>query len=91
VNSVVVTGLGIVLNLVIMSMAAYVLARFEFRYRKLIRSIFALRLLIPSAALLLPLFMSVKAMGLYDTLGGLILVTPPLAFPLRYLSCRATF
>ncbi|MDR1470411.1 MAG: carbohydrate ABC transporter permease [Spirochaetaceae bacterium] len=74
VNSVVVTGFGIVLNLLFMSMAAYVLARFEFRFRGLVRSIFALGLLIPGAALLLPLFISVKAMGLYDTRAGLILV-----------------
>jgi raffinose/stachyose/melibiose transport system permease protein len=81
VNSVMVTGLGIVLNLAIMSMAAYVLARFEFRFRALIRSIFALGLLVPGAALLLPLFMSVKAMGLYDTRVGLILVYTAFGIP----------
>ncbi|MDR0569324.1 MAG: carbohydrate ABC transporter permease [Spirochaetaceae bacterium] len=80
-NSIIVTGLGIVLNLIVMSMAAYVLARFEFKFRGLVRSLFAVGLLIPGAALLLPLFMSVKAAGLYNTLGGLILVYTAFGIP----------
>ncbi|MDR1108397.1 MAG: carbohydrate ABC transporter permease [Spirochaetaceae bacterium] len=81
VNSIVVTGLGIAINLVLMSMAGYVLARHQFRFRGLVRGIFALGLLIPGAALLLPLFMSVKAIGLYDTKASLILVYAAFGMP----------
>ncbi len=73
-NSILVTFFGIILNLIIMSMAAYVLSRFQFRFQGLIRTMFSMGLLIPGAALLLPLYTSVSAVGLYDSLWGLIVV-----------------
>ena len=73
-NSVFVSMMGIILNLVFMSMAAYVLSRFEFRARNLIRTLFAMGLLIPGAALLIPLYLSIRAIGLYNNAWGLILV-----------------
>lgn len=73
-NSVFVTTMGVGLNLIFMSMAAYVLSRFNFRGRNLIRGIFAMGLLIPGAALILPLYISIRAIGLYNNVWGLILV-----------------
>ncbi|GHV43857.1 sugar ABC transporter permease [Spirochaetia bacterium] len=81
VNSVLITGLAIVFNLVIMSMAAYVIARFSFRGKEIVRMVFAMGLLIPGAALLLPLYTTIKAIGLYNTAGGLILVYTAFGIP----------
>lgn len=73
-NSVFVTIMGVALNLIFMSMAAYVLSRFNFRLKNFIRALFAMGLLIPGAALLLPLYISIRAIGLYNNIWGLILV-----------------
>ena len=73
-NSIIVTFFGIIFNLLIMSMAAYVLSRFQFKMQGLIRTMFSMGLLIPGAALLLPLYTSVSTVGLYDSVWGLIVV-----------------
>lgn len=80
-NSVFITFMGVLLNLAAMSMAAYVLARFEFKAKTLVRSLFAMGLLIPGAALLLPLYISVKAAGLYNSMWGLIVVYTAFGIP----------
>ncbi|MDR2483710.1 MAG: carbohydrate ABC transporter permease [Treponema sp.] len=80
-NSVFITFMGVLLNLTAMSMSAYVLARFEFRAKTLVRSLFAMGLLIPGAALLLPLYISVKAAGLYNSMWGLIVVYTAFGIP----------
>jgi len=73
-NSIFVTFLGVVINLIFMGMAAYVLSRFEFRARTFIRTFFSMGLLIPGAALLIPLYISIRSLGLYNNVWGLILV-----------------
>ena len=73
-NSIFVTAMSIIFNLSFMGMAAYVLSRFEFRAKNLIRTLFAMGLLIPGAALLIPLYISIRAIGLYNNVWGLILV-----------------
>jgi raffinose/stachyose/melibiose transport system permease protein len=80
-NSIFITSMGMLLNLIVMSMAAYVLSRFEFRGRNVIRALFSMGLLIPGAALLLPLYISVKAVGLYNNAWGIILVYTAFGIP----------
>lgn len=80
-NSIVVAIFGVLLNLVAMSMAAYVIARFQFRGKRFFRLLFSSSLLIPSAALLLPLFTTIKSVGLYDSLYGLIIVYAGFGLP----------
>lgn len=74
INSIFVAFFGVALNLIIMSMAAYVISRFRFRGQGLLRMLFSMGLLIPGAALLIPLYSSISAVGLYDNLWGLIIV-----------------
>ena len=73
-NSIIVAGLGTLLNLTLMSMAAYIIARFPFKGSNIIKMLFASVLFIPGAALLHPLYMTIKTIGLYDNIFGLILV-----------------
>ena len=54
--------------------AAYVIARFQWKGKTFFRLLFSVGLLIPGAALLQPLYQTMIAMGLYDSLIGLILV-----------------
>lgn len=80
-NSVIVAAFGTLLNLTILGMAAYVIARFNFKGKRLLISVFSLSLLIPGAALLLPLYKTVNLLGLYDSLQGLIIVYAGFGLP----------
>lgn len=63
-----------VISLVIYSMAAYVLARCKFRLRGAVFGLLISSLLIPSNAMIQPIYSTVQALGLYDTKAGLILI-----------------
>lgn len=80
-NSIVITFLGVILNLAVVGMAAYVLSRFQFRWKNSIRILFSMGLLIPGAVLMLPLYITVSAVKLYDSIWGLILVYVSFGLP----------
>ncbi|GKX27955.1 sugar ABC transporter permease [Vallitalea longa] len=90
-NSIIIAVSGTVLNTFIVGMAAYVLARFDFKLNKPILLIFSLSLLIPFTALILPTFMIVKNIGLYDKRIGLILVYMALGLPTTLYILRSYF
>lgn len=81
VNSIIVAIAGTVLNLVLLSMAAYAIARFDFGGKKFLKLLFAMALLVPGAALLQPLYITIKSTGLYDHLMGLIIVYAGFGLP----------
>jgi N-acetylglucosamine transport system permease protein len=66
-NSVEVVGISLALILLLGSMAAYVLARFEFRGRALIYTLFLSGLLIPMQLILIPLFFQYADMSEWMT------------------------
>ena len=90
-NSIFVTLMSVIFNLTFMSMAAYVLSRFEFRARNFIRTFFAIGLLIPGAALLIPLYLSIRAIGLYNNVWGLILVYTAFGTPISIFIMSSYF
>ncbi|WP_216843317.1 carbohydrate ABC transporter permease [Phytoactinopolyspora alkaliphila] len=73
-NSVYVTGVGVVVLLLISSMAAFYLARFSFRWNKALLMVFMLGLTLPLKLAVVPLFMLMQSLDLLDTRNGLILV-----------------
>ncbi|MGG3283401.1 carbohydrate ABC transporter permease [Paenibacillus solani] len=79
-NSTVVTITAVVLTILLSVLAAYVLSRFEFRFKKIVVVLFTTGLLIPIHSTLVPLFIMMKNIGLLDTYGALIL--PYTAFEL---------
>ncbi|MGG4340732.1 carbohydrate ABC transporter permease [Paenibacillus lautus] len=79
-NSTVVTITAVALTILLSVLAAYVLSRFEFRFKKLVVVLFTTGLLIPIHSTLVPLFIMMKNIGLLDTYGALIL--PYTAFEL---------
>jgi len=75
-------GVGSTLaNVFFLSMAAYVIARFQWKGKKFFRMIFSLGLLIPGAALLQPLYQTMTTLKLHDSLIGLSLVYIALGLP----------
>ncbi|MDD3627150.1 MAG: TonB family protein [bacterium] len=73
-NSVYVSLLGTILSLLLTAMAAFAFARFEFKGKEFIFSMFLATMMIPGQMLLIPHFLIVaKYMKLYNTYAALIL------------------
>jgi len=66
-NTLIITGLGVILNVIIASVAAYPLARLKFKGRNLIFFLILLPMLIPMEGSLIVNFMTILKLNLYDT------------------------
>ena len=73
-NSFITATGGAVLSIVMLSMSAYVIARFDFKGKGLITACFMATMFVPSSALTFPVYNLIKNMGLFDTRVGLIFV-----------------
>jgi raffinose/stachyose/melibiose transport system permease protein len=73
-NSLYVTVLSIVGVLLLGSMASYVLSRYTFPGRSALTIYFLTGLVIPFRLAVLPVFVLLRSLHLFDTLGGLVLV-----------------
>lgn len=85
-NSVIVTVVATILTLIINSMAAFALSKYEFRGRNLIFVIIISTLLIPISVILVPVYLVITEMGMNNTLMGVIIpgaATPTGVFLLR--------
>lgn len=80
-NSVFVSAIAVGGVLVISSMASYILARFKFRLNFFIYTVFLLGLMIPWAASLLPVFITLRDLGLLDNRVGLALAYAAFELP----------
>lgn len=80
-NSVIVSLLSLVLTLFLSSLAAYVLARIQFRFKALILAFFVVGMLIPIHSTLVPLFILMKQIGLLNTYWALVLPYTAFALP----------
>lgn len=91
INSIIVTFFSVIGNILFMSMGAYVLARFNFKYKNILIAILALSLLVPITALLMPIYFLSKTLHLYDTKLGLIFVYMALGLPVSLFVLRSFF
>ncbi|WP_163853824.1 carbohydrate ABC transporter permease [Paenibacillus elgii] len=82
VNSTIVTVLSLALTLVLGALAAYVLARFDFKLKPLFMGLFLLGMLIPIHSTLVPLFVLMKKVGLLDTYAALVFPYTAFELPL---------
>ena len=73
-TSLIVASVTTIISVFIYSMAAYVLARCEFKLRGAIFGLLICSMLIPSNAMIQPIYATVKMLDLYDTKSGLILI-----------------
>ncbi|CAN5465855.1 carbohydrate ABC transporter permease [soil metagenome] len=76
-----ITALGTTLGVVVLGvMAAFVIARYEFRGRDALYSLFTAGLLFPITVAVLPLYLLLRSFGLLGTLAGIMI--PQVAFAL---------
>jgi len=73
-NSLIVTSISIVTIVGVSSLAAYVFARMNFRFKKVLYYFFIAGLMFPTFIAMAPLFILVNKLGLTNSLFGLILV-----------------
>ncbi len=80
-NSLLVTGASVLLILITGTMAAYALARYRFRFASVILLLFVAGLMVPLKLAVIPLFLQLDRLGLFDTRTGLILVYTAMGLP----------
>jgi ABC-type glycerol-3-phosphate transport system permease component len=90
-NSIVVTGISVVIAVFCATLAAYGFSRLQFRGSEILFLIILLGLMIPPAAVIIPLFVEIRALGLYDTHVGLSLVYVAFGLPISILILRSFF
>ncbi len=73
-NSILVTALSIAAILFISSMAAYVIARFEFRMRRIVYLYLIAGIALPTRLAVIPIFLLIRSVNLQDTLTALVMV-----------------
>ena len=79
------------LNVLFLSMSGYVFAKKRFRGKEILFWILSLSMVIPTTALLSPVFTVISKLGLYDTKRALILVYIALSMPVSLMILRSTF
>ncbi|MHB1101561.1 MAG: carbohydrate ABC transporter permease [Devosia sp.] len=85
-NSVFVTLMATLITLVVNSMAAFVLSKYQFKGRTAVMAIILATLMVPLSVIMVPLYSIVAALGLFNNLWGVILptvATPTGVFLLR--------
>ena len=85
-NSVFVTVMATIITLLSNSMAAFALSKYNFRGRATVMFLVIATLMVPLSVILVPLYSVISAMGLYNSLWGVILptvATPTGVFMLR--------
>lgn len=73
-NSAIIVAVSLVFNIGLGSVTAYILERFEFRFRKLIVALFFMGMLIPTFITEIARFKVIQSLGLYNTLGAPIVI-----------------
>ena len=87
-NSVFVGLTATLINVVIASMSAYCLSRFRFKGRENIYTLFTAGILVPLNALMVPYFVIINHLGLYNTYGGMILLYCAIGIPMSTFLIR---
>jgi N,N'-diacetylchitobiose transport system permease protein len=81
-NSLLVTVTSVVLASVVSLLAAVAVARFRFRFRAAYLVMLLIVQMIPMQALVIPLFIDFRGLGMLDSLTGLILIYAAYALPI---------
>jgi raffinose/stachyose/melibiose transport system permease protein len=80
-NSFLITTSSVALILALGTMAAYGLARYDFRGNELIYLFFLSGLMVPLKLAIIPLFIQLTSLGLVDTRAGLVVVYTAIGLP----------
>ena len=87
-NSVIVGVFATLVNVIIASMGAYCISRFRFRGRESVYTLFTAGILVPLSALMVPYFVIINKLGLYNTYGGMILLYSAIGIPMSTFLIR---
>ena len=79
-NSVLVSGLSVVLNVLLAALAAYPLARMEFRGKGAIFVAILATMMVPFQVIMIPLFLVCLHLGITDSIAGIVMPTAVSAF-----------
>lgn len=90
-NSIGISLIATLLSVVVATLAAYAIARLEFRGKKLVLTISLAIAMFPVVSLIGPLFDMWRAIGLYDTWPGLIIPYMSFTLPLAIWTLSAFF
>ena len=87
-NSLFVGLCATVVNVIVASMGAYCISRFRFNGREKIFTLFTAGILVPLNALMVPYFVIINKLGLYNTYGGMILLYCAIGIPMSTFLIR---
>ena len=90
-NSILIAVFSTLLNVFLIGMAAYVIARFDFKFKRTIILLFSVTLMLPMTALIQPVYLVINALKLHDTRVGLMLVYIALGLPTTFFVMRGYF
>jgi len=86
-NSIIITVSYIALSLLVGSMTAYGISRFDFKYRQSLYTYYIAGMIFPIMLALVPIFRLIRFLGLYNNLASLILIyTSSLSFSVFILT-----
>ncbi len=74
VNTIKIVVVSIVFNVLLGSLTAYCLERFQFRFKKVIYMLFYLAMMVPTNIVEIARFQVIRGLGLYNTLGAPIII-----------------
>jgi raffinose/stachyose/melibiose transport system permease protein len=90
-NSLIISGLTVIITLICASMAAFVFAHVKFFGREALLGYLTLGLLFPAATAILPLFIQVRDLGILDTYWGVALPQSAFGLAMAILLLRRFF
>ncbi len=90
-NSVFISTIAMLLNVTFVSMGAYIFARRNFRMKEVLFSVFMAAMVLPATALIQPVYMQIRSLGLINTRRGLILVYMCFGMPVGLMIMRSFF
>jgi len=90
-NSIFVTCVSVIITLIISSLAAYAFSRIKYRGSNVFFYVILLGIMIPPAAVIIPLFLIMKTFGLYNSHMSLIFSYIAFGLPIAVLIFRGFF
>lgn len=91
INSLIITVVSTVLSVTIVSMAAYVVSRMQFKGKGLVTLMFSTTLFIPAVSISFPIYRLLGDLGLKDTRLGVIIVYSGLGIAVTYFILHSYF
>lgn len=90
-NSIFVSVVATLFNLLVAGLAAYIFARLRFKFREVLFTILMTSMVIPMTALIQPVYALLTSLRLTDSFTGLILVYAALNLPMSLMILRTAF